>query len=120
MIEIKRVENNLKRKEICDKNGVEYNKDLIVIASFEKGIIKNSAIFDYSGKIYCVENDENDFDLVYGISKAVLNILDLNNVKKAFLPKKYEFLAKKLGFQEENGGYAVSLEGYFKCCNCKL
>lgn len=120
MIQILTVQNLNDKQKICSRAGLEYNDSLHIIASFaEDGQPKEAAVFDYckeSGRILWIESAE-DSDLLEGIAKSLLSIMELRGVKTVTLPLQYADLAEKLRFTKRDDSYTVSLDGYF-CCSC--
>ncbi len=121
MIEIKRVNNLNLAKKICAEHGVEWNPECHVIATLEGENTLNFAVFDYQneqGNIFAIGGFNNELDLLDGLCRSILNIMDINGVKVVYLPLKYEKLAKHMGFSIENGRFQINLEGFFNCGCC--
>ncbi len=120
MIEIKKVEDPALAKRICEENNIVYNPCYRIIATVEGETIHNSAVFSYEneeGTIHVIDGFGGDLDLLDGLCRAILNIMDINGVKEVYLPSKYEKLAKYVGFSQCEDRYKVQLEGFF-CCSC--
>ena len=118
MIAILSVKDPDKKQEICRKAGVPYHEDLHVIASFEDGKMMYGAVFEIcreEGTIHWIDASGDDFSVSEGLGKAVLNIMDLRGVKKAFMPLSMEKLAAPLRFSKKEGRYEVEITGYFSC-----
>ena len=57
---------------------------------------------------------ENDFGLLHGLAKSLLNMADLSGIKTIYGKcKELLDLYKILRFKPENDEYVLSLEGYF-------
>lgn len=123
MIEIRKVEDAILAEKVCQENGIEYNDDYHVIATLEGKNILQSAVFSYKneqGSIHAISGFEGNIDLLDGLCRAILNIMDINGVKVVYLSSKYEKLASHVGFSKKNGQYRIELEGFFKCsCSSK-
>ncbi len=118
MIEIKKIKDPVLAKKLCDKNGLEWAENYHVIATLDGDNALNLAIFTYNGEegeILAIAGFEDDIFMLDGLCRAILNIMDINNVKQVYLPDKYEKLAKHVGFSPENGGFSLLLEGFFEC-----
>ncbi len=57
---------------------------------------------------------EDDFGLLHGLAKSLLNMADLSGIKTVYGKcNKLQDLYKILRFQPENEEYVLSLDGYF-------
>ena len=120
MVEIKKVTDRRLAQRICSDCGITWQEDRHVIATLDRDDVLNYAVFTYDGEIgtiYAIGGFENEISMLDGLCRAILNIMDLNGVKYAYLPLKYDELAKKVGFSNENEQYVLQLEGFF-CCKC--
>lgn len=121
MIEIKKVTDLNLAKQICADNEVEWKPEYHIIATIENGNVLHCAVFSYDkdiGQILVISGFDGDIYLLDGLCRAILNIMDINNVKDVYLPRKYEKIAQKIGFDTEENRYHLKLEGFFKCsCN---
>ena len=120
MIEIKKVTDPNVVDRISAENQITINAEDYVIATVENGNILQCAVFSYTneeGKIKVISGFDGDMDLLDGLCRAILNIMDINGVKQVYLSKKYSELAKYVGFSKaENQDFILQLEGFFKCC----
>ncbi len=123
MIEIKKVTG----PEIVNRIGKDYQihieRNDHVIATIEQEEILHCAVFSYDneiGKIKAISGFEGDLDLLDGLCRAILNIMDINGVKQVYLSNKYEKLANFVGFSlDENRNFVLQLEGFFQCGCCR-
>ena len=119
MIQILSVKDENKKKELCAEAGISYSDALHIIASFDDdGKVGCSAIFRYdgqSGEILWISDAESDKELLIGLGKAVLNILDLRGVKHVQMPLALESIAIPLRFERGQEHFSLDLEGYFAC-----
>ncbi len=57
---------------------------------------------------------ENDFGLLHGLAKSLLNMADLSGIQTVYGSNpELEDLYKILRFQKDENAYILSLEGYF-------
>lgn len=123
MIEIKKVTDSAVAQRICASNGIDWKPEYHVIATIEGEEVLQSAVFSYRdeiGEIHAIHGFDGDIDLLDGLCRAILNIMDINGVKYVYLSGKYEILARHVGFKLENDRYFLALEGFFQCgCCCK-
>ena len=120
MIEIKKVIDLRLAQKICSDCGISWQEDQHVIATLDRDDVMNYAVFTYDGDVGAIRaigGFENDIEMLDGLCRAILNIMDLNGVKYVYLSQKYDRLAKKVGFYEEDGQFVLQLEGFF-CCKC--
>lgn len=120
MIEIKKVVDPLRVKQICEANEIEFQENHHVIATIEREEVLNYAVFTYEneeGTIHAIGGFDGDINMLDGLCRAILNIMELNGVKQVYLPHKYGDLANHIGFKKENSVYVLQLEGFF-CCKC--
>ncbi len=121
MIEIKRVTDPRMIEQIgCDYQVQIQEKDH-VIATIEAGRVLHCAVFSYDeneGKIKAISGFGDDLDLLDGLCRAILNIMDINGVKVVYLSEKYEKLGRHVGFKPCEKGFVLELEGFFKCGCC--
>ncbi|MBQ7935878.1 MAG: hypothetical protein IJ333_05965 [Clostridia bacterium] len=121
MIEIKKVTDSTVAEKICKEHGIQLETNDFVIATVEKENVLHCAVFSYEndiGRIKAISGFGGDLNLLDGLCRAILNIMDINGVKEVYLPDKYSDLAKYVGFQEDANGYSLKLEGFFKCGCC--
>lgn len=122
MIQILSVKDETQKKELCKKAGIAFSDELHINASFtEDGNIEYGAIFRFqgeNGEILWMDAESKDMDLICGIGKAILSIMELRGVKEVTLPLSYAELAKLLHFEKASDVFKVNLEGYF-CCGCQ-
>ena len=119
MIEIKKVTDPLVIEQICREQTIELEPIDHVIATIEKGEILQCAVFSYDnseGNIKVISGFEGDLNLLDGLCRAILNIMDINGVKVVYLSGKYPKLAELIGFENGDQGFVLNLEGFFKCC----
>lgn len=121
MIEIRQVRDPFLAKKICEDNGLKYQNDYHVIATIDNEKTVNHAVYSYAkgeGAILSISGFNDEIDLLEGLCRAVLNIMDLNGVINVFLPDKYRNLAEKIGFSSCENGYSLDLDGFFcsRCC----
>ncbi len=120
MIEILSVTEREERQKICALANVEETENLRIIAAFSDGHVECGAIFEYTeklGKILWLQSLCDD-DITDGLVRAILNIMDLRGVETAWLPSKYEVIAKKLRFDATEDGFTVPLKNFFTCGCC--
>ncbi len=121
MIEIKKVTDPELARNICKDAGIEFNETYRIIATIEHGNVLNSAVFQYEneeGQILHISGFDGDILLLDGLCRAILNIMDIQGVKVVCLSKKYEKLAKYVGFKLTDGQFKLLLEGFFQCGCC--
>ncbi len=119
MIEIKQVTNQTIAKQICRENGAEWRPEYHVIATIDHENILQCAVFSYKGEvgeIHVISGFHGDIDLLDGLCRAILNIMDINGVKEVYLPVKYQKIAQKIGFDLKKNQYHLTLDGFFRCC----
>lgn len=123
MIEIRKVTDINIAQKICAQNDLEWSDKYHVIATIEGKNLLNSAVFSYngdSGDIHNIYGFDGDLEMLDGLCRAILNIMDINGVKEVYLSKKYNELAQKIGFEDAGDRFYLSLEGFFKCsCGIK-
>ena len=122
MIEIKKINDDRIAKMVCEEQGLAWSHDIHVIATMNGEKWLNSAVFSYSGeegKIQSISGFDGDLDMLDGLCRAILNIMDINNVKHVYFTRNNAKLAQKIGFSMKNGQYYLELEGFFRCGCCK-
>ncbi len=121
MIQILTVKEEEKRQALCAKAGVNNHPDIHIIAVFsEQDEIGQGAIFKYKqskGEILWIDMGE-DKDLMIGLGKSVLSIMELRGVEIVTMPRWMESVALPLGFEQKGDNFELSLKGYF-CCGCQ-
>ena len=124
MIEIKKITNETLAKRICEDSNLAWSPNYKVIATVDGETTLNLAIFMYNGEegtILEISGFDDDIFMLDGLCRAILNIMDINDVKQVYLPLKYEKLAKHVGFKREFDQFTLSLEGFFECkCSKKV
>jgi len=118
MIEIKKITDLELAQKLCVDNGMTWAENYKVIATMDGENPLNMAIFSYDGEegtIYKIAGFEDDIMMLDGLCRAILNIMDINHVKHVYLSSEYDKLAKYVGFQESDGSFVLSLEGFFQC-----
>ena len=119
MIQVLSVTDENKKIELCAAAGISYSDSLHIIASFDDGgKMGCGAIFRYdgqTGEILWMDDAEKDKELLIGLGKAVLNIMDLRGVKHVLMPLKLESIAVPLRFERKQDRFVLDLEGYFTC-----
>lgn len=121
MVEIKKVTDPVLIQQIAEEHCIELEPADFVIATVEQGKILQCAVFSYeneTGKIKVICGFEGDINLLDGLCRAILNIMDNNGVKVVYLSEKYPELAEFVGFSESKNGFELELEGFFKCGCC--
>ncbi len=121
MIEIRTVAEPALAKRLCRENGVTWRPEYRVIAAWEGERALHCAVFSYhndTGEIYAIAGFDGDLSLLDGLCRAILNIMDINGVKTAFLSDQYPEIARQVGFKKIDGRFQLSLENFF-CCSCK-
>ena len=121
MIEIKKVTDPKLIERIVGEHGINLEPSDFVIATVEQKKILQCAVFSYEndeGKIKAISGFEGDLNLLDGLCRAILNIMDINGVKVVYLSKKHPELAKYVGFKVCEKGFVLDLEGFFKCGCC--
>ena len=119
MIAIQTVKDTKKILEICKNSGVEWKPTYQVIATIEGEKVLQYAIFEYNGEegiIHSIGGFEEDLNMLDGLCRAIMNIMEIRGVKQCSLPKKYSKLASFVGFKEEESLFTVDLTTFFKCC----
>lgn len=119
MIEIKKINEQEIIKRICDRYSLEWKKEYHVIATIENGEVLHCAVFEYQngvGFIHAIAGFDDDIEMLDGLCRAILNIMDINGVELVKMPLKYQKLAEKIGFSIEDDAYSIKLDGFFKCC----
>lgn len=122
MIEIKKVTDTKSAQKICLENGLEWSSEYHVIATLDHDEVLQSAVFSYKkevGEIHAISGFDNNIDLLDGLCRAILNIMDINNVKDVYLSRKYSKIADHVGFELIENKYHLALEGFFQCGCCK-
>ncbi|MBQ6811035.1 MAG: hypothetical protein IJO94_06505 [Firmicutes bacterium] len=123
MIEIKKVTDPLILDRISKDHQIKIECSDHVIATIEREKILHCAVFSYEdeiGKIKAISGFEGDMDLLDGLCRAILNIMDINGVKQVYLSNKYAKLAEFVGFSKAEGSnYILQLEGFFQCGCCR-
>ena len=121
MVEIKKVTDPALIRQIAEEHCIELEPADFVIATVEQGEILQCAVFSYTdeiGKIKVICGFDGDINLLDGLCRAILNIMDINGVKVVYLSEKYPKLAKFVGFNTSDHGFELALEGFFKCGCC--
>ncbi len=121
MIEIKKVTDPKTLELICKKHSIVLSKEDHVIATIERGEVLQCAVFSYEGEcgeIKVISGFDGDLNLLDGLCRAILNIMDINGVKEVYFTEDHAELAKKVGFKESDGVFSLRLEGFFKCGCC--
>ena len=121
MIEIKKVTDINHAQAICREYNVVWQPDYHVIATMESDNVLQCAVFSYAknrGEILVIAGFNDDINLLDGLCRAILNIMDINCVKEVYLSKKYDELAEKVGFKLQNDSFYLKLEGFFGCGCC--
>ena len=125
MIEIKKVTDINHAQAICREYNVVWQPDYHVIATMERDNVLQCSVFSYAedrGEILVIAGFNDDINLLDGLCRAILNIMDINGVKEVYLSKKYDKLAEKVGLSEkhisniERGLNFPALDSFFKLC----
>lgn len=122
MIEIKKVVDTKLAQKICLENGLKWEADYHVIATLDRNEVLQCAVFSYEneiGKIHAISGFDNNIDLLDGLCRAILNIMDINGVKDVYLSNKYVEIAEHIGFKLIENQYHLALERFFQCGCCK-
>ncbi len=122
MIEIKKVTDTKLAQKICLENGLKWVPEYHVIATLDRDEVLQCAIFSYknkTGEIHAISGFDNNIDLLDGLCRAILNIMDINGVKDVYLSPKYIEIAEHIGFELIENQYHLALEGFFQCGCCK-
>lgn len=122
MIEIKKVVDTKLAQKICLENGLKWAPEYHVIATLDRDEVLQCAVFSYkkeTGEIHAISGFDNNIDLLDGLCRAILNIMDINGVKEVYLSTKYTEIAEHIGFELIENQYHLTLEGFFQCGCCK-
>lgn len=122
MIEIKKVTDTQLAQKICRDNGIEWKSHYHVIATVENENVLHCAVFccdNEIGTILVIDGFNGELDLLDGLCRAILNIMDIKGVKEVYLPLKYQKIADLIGFELKNRQYFLHLEGFFSCGCCR-
>ncbi len=121
MLKVLPIQSKLQQEEICLRCGVPYNADLLAYAAYDDTLLLGVCQFkltDEGGILYDLAPAEgtDSFEGMFIMGRGTLNFIDLCGVHKAFYRGAVtnERLLLAIGFQKnENGEYAVNLEGFF-------
>ena len=121
MLKVLPIQSKLQQEEICLHCSVTYNPDLLAYAVYDDATLLGVCQFKLTaegGMIYDLAPAEgtNSFEALFIMGRGTLNFIDLCGVHKAFYRGAVtnERLLLAIGFQKnENGEYAVNLEGFF-------
>ncbi len=107
-------------KELYEKYGkaLELTKNRYIMVAREEEI-SGIGIYSISENTAYFEDilmkDDNNIQMKYFITKAVLNSVDLKGIKEVCsAPSVGEKVLKLCKFQEKDGRYCLNLEGYFE------
>lgn len=118
MLKITPVREKEKQKEYCEKCGLPYDADQMCYAAFDDDEFRGISLFRIIDKL-CVLYEMklldgiDDYLAIYLLAKAPLNFADTCGIKTAVYRGENEKLAKALEFEDKDGIYTLSLEGYF-------
>ena len=121
MLKVLPIQSKLQQEEICLHCGVTYHPDLLAYAAYDDATLLGVCQFkltDEGGILYDLSPAEgtDSFEGLFIMGRGTLNFIDLCGVRTAFYrgEVKNERLLLAVGFQKnENGEYAVNLEGFF-------
>ena len=121
MLKVLPIQSKLQQEEICLRCGVSYNPDLLAYAAYDDTLLLGVCQFkltEEGGILYDLAPAEgtDSFEGLFIMGRGTLNFIDLCGVSRAFYRGKIinERLLLAVGFQKnENGEYAVNLEGFF-------
>ena len=121
MLKVLPIQSKLQQEEICLRCGVTYNADLLAYAAYDDTLLLGVCQFKLTGEggiLYDLAPAEgtDSFEGMFIMGRGTLNFIDLCGVHKAFYRGTVtnERLLLAIGFQKnENGEYAVNLEGFF-------
>ncbi|MBR5460220.1 MAG: hypothetical protein IKV53_05075 [Clostridia bacterium] len=122
------IQNKDEQKTICELCGIPFRPEAFAYSQRENGKVIAAAQFDISLDggilldIQMKEGLEDDIEALFILGRAVLNFLDLSEIKICTFPVKNEHdkkMAKMLGFKEDGEIWKADLNGMFsgKCHN---
>ena len=121
MLKVLPIQSKINQEEICLRCGVEYDPDLLAYSATvddELAGVCQFKLTDKGGMVYDLApvKDSFDFEAMFVLGRGTLNFIDLCGVHYARYIGKgcEERILKAIGFkQEEDGTYAINLEGFF-------
>ncbi len=121
MLKVLPIQSKLQQEEICLRCGVTYNPDLLAYAAYDDTLLLGVCQFkltEEGGILYDLAPAEgtDSFEGLFIMGRGTLNFIDLCGVHMAFYRGAVtnERLLLAVGFQKnENGEYAINLEGFF-------
>ena len=121
MLKVLPIQTKEQQKEICEACSVCFNADLLAYAAYDDDALMGVCQFRLTangGEIHDLApaNGTNSFESLFIMGRGTLNFIDLCGVHYARYIGKgcEERTLKAIGFkQEEDGTYAINLEGFF-------
>ncbi len=124
MLEIHKIKDVETIKQLANKFKIEYNKNVVYLASYENDEIVDFLCYKQIENQYTVlyiSDISSDFQIIYGLVKTLIFLADLARIDAVSLPKYHERVAKAIGFTLVDGVYEMKLADYQKkcggCCN---
>jgi len=122
MLEIHKIKDDEKIKQLANDANIEYNKNDLYLASIQNDSIVEFMCYKQINNKYVVvyiSDNSNDFQIIYGLVKTLLFLADLAHVDAVTLPVFYDRVAKAIGFTPAESNYEMKLIDYqSKCGGC--